>query len=138
MIMKIREFEKKEKRKSVPILVLTGKCSVLYDLCLGDPSENEKFKCLSILKANAFMNKPIQLDLLKNNIRKAIVNNLSQRNGVEGENTQILIIDDDSLSGSMMIRILKNNQFKANQAITIKQVIFSPSNNEVIVGIRIF
>jgi PleD family two-component response regulator len=95
----------------------------------GDPSESEKYKCLNLLKANEFLNKPIGQKELRKAIKKVL------RIGEAGENEEeekkeqvldekkkVLIIDDDAFSSTMLKNTLKTLQLEVMQAFFLQTV----------------
>ena len=101
MIMAIRRFEKASDIKRTPIIVISG-----------DPSENEKVKCLDILGANAFISKPLTFELLQLELIK--IDEDSDRpiecNLQKGaKEILIFVIDDDQFSSKILTKQLENN-----------------------------
>ena len=96
----------------IPIIVLTG-----------DPSENEKHKCLQILKANAFLTKPVSLGQLHNSFEgifrieeEGDENNFQQEIIIK----KILIVEDDKLLNNLITQFLAN--YEVIQAYSIQEV----------------
>ena len=99
--------------KRIPIIVLTG-----------DPSENERNKCINILKANAFLTKPICMGEFTMQLRKVI--KMEEEKEEEGEPliTQrrlVILVEDDKLLSNLMKMFLTN--YNVIQAYSIKEVL---------------
>jgi signal transduction histidine kinase/response regulator RpfG family c-di-GMP phosphodiesterase len=138
MIAKIRKFEKTNNLDPVPILVVTG-----------DPSDKEKFECLNVLEVNAFMNKPIKLNALLTNIRKALYSaelaspgrrNQEERKSFNLEESvklerEILFIDDDYLSSNVLSRLLQKNNYKTKNCYVLKDGIEYYKQNFLQIGL---
>ena len=100
-------------RREIPIIVLTG-----------DPSENEKSKCLNILKANTFLVKPISILQFNKELRKVIKIEESKEEYKEAQNESknlILVVEDDKLLSNLMKMFLLDN-YELIHAYTIKEV----------------
>ena len=98
----------------IPIIVLTG-----------DPSENEKKKCLNILKANAFLTKPISMLEFNRELRKIF----EEEEVKEGERQEIrdikiiLVIDDNKLLNNL-IKLFLTDDYEVIQAYSVAEVNF--------------
>jgi PleD family two-component response regulator len=103
---------------------------------LGDPSENEKLKCLNVLDANGFMNKPIKLNLLKLHIKSCLGfgpknEEEKKEEGKEEEKEEekverekeILIIESDNFTSEILAVFLTNEGFRVSQFSNSKEVI---------------
>ena len=91
----------------------------------GDRSENEKLRCLN-LGANAFLNKPIRFNKLKEVLKSQLLKKTESlivplRNG----NATIMIIDDDPFNSSIHKNYLTN--YLCLQCFSKKEVIFKPN-----------
>ena len=126
MIKKMRVHEESCKLKKTPILVITG-----------DPSENEKLKCLNVLEANGFMNKPIKLCILKENIKKifGICNDMEEEEKLESFlleedhfetnlKNEVVIIDNDKLSTGRLVLSLQKKDYTVTEFFNHQQVSF--------------
>ena len=128
MIYKIREYENNHIRENeyhhVPIIVTSG-----------DPGEREKSRCINILRANMFINKPIKFDELFSNLNLVILN--SKLDGIEEEKKEegkinilpeqtniknsalltkrILIIEDDTFLNSILSQFLQSADYIVDQ-----------------------
>jgi CheY-like chemotaxis protein len=117
MIQKIRSYENINKIEKTPILVITG-----------DPSENEKLKCLNILEADGFMNKPIKINVLKKHIKSCLGFYSNEEEKKEEEMTEeekeeekverekeIIIIEEDHFSSEVLAVSLSSEGFRITQ-----------------------
>ena len=96
----------------IPIIVLTG-----------DPSENEREKCINILKADAFLVKPVSILQLTSQLRKIFQEplNKSQTNVLEPKHKKIiLIVEDEILLSNLFAHFLTN--YNVMQAYTVEEV----------------
>ena len=122
MIMEIRQYEQmyiyyiyiyrnRLEQPLIPIMVLTG-----------DPSENERDKCLNILKANAFLIKPISMLAFNRELRR-IMRREDQKEGgdcITERKKLVLVIEDDKLLSNLMKMFLTD--FDIIQAYSVKEV----------------
>ena len=90
----------------VPIIVLTG-----------DQSENEKNKCLNILKVKAFMTKPISFLEFTQKLRKLF------REGQEvgGDKKILLVINSDKYMNNLT-KLFLTGHYKVIQAYSVTDV----------------
>ena len=111
LILSIRKYEKKMHWKETPIIVISG-----------NPSENERAKCLTILGANIFLSKPVTLLMIEKALielrtRKQSKTNISGRAMMmeekkeEDKMLQILVVDDDIFCSQILVRQLIQNEF---------------------------
>ena len=129
MIMKIREYEQKNELPNIPIVVLSG-----------EPSEAENANCIDILRANAYIQKPVTLDILSKTILELILSenskNSKPQNEVNMKNIKrniIIILDDDPISISIIRQFISNFEFTVFTSINIKNVLFN--NNPIYIYI---
>ena len=96
-----------------PIIVLTG-----------DPSENEKNKCLNILQATAFLVKPVPIFRLNRTLRN-IFNKEENKLEVMKKNNKkiILLIENNKLLSNLIRNSLEDYEFI--QAFTIAEVMIN-------------
>ena len=119
MITKIRKMEGESKNLgSIPIIILSG-----------EPSEIEINHCIQNLKANAFLNKPINigklLELMQNILgeSESLLPHSSRVSEREEEIKKfVFIVDDDFFSAQMLSKMLENNGFYTLHAHNISEV----------------
>ena len=100
------------KQQQVSIIVLTG-----------DPSENEKSKCLNILEVNEFLVKPVTLYQLNKTFNTIFRREENKREEIEYQEKSIkrvLVIDDDKLLNNLIRQFL--DQYEVIQAYSIREV----------------
>ena len=114
MIKNIRAYEKFNNIKQIPIIILSG-----------EPSELEINHCIDELKANAFMNKPLNINQLVEKIYQLTLQNIQDLRPEESKqigNTIILIVDDDLFCAEMTSKIFEKNNLNSCKAHNISQV----------------
>ena len=102
MIREIRALEISKGDNRIPIIVLSG-----------DPSENEKAKCISDYGADAFLNKPLKLSALQitiSEIRETKLQKILNLKLVPKQIT-IFVIDDDIFCSQIVVKHLYKNGF---------------------------
>lgn len=93
-ISEIRKYEQEKKSRAVPIVVVTA-----------ENSSTEKIFCMNTLGANEYLLKPIKLNDLLLSLSKLLT-------GQEKETKNILIVEDEALSASVISRILTGQGHK--------------------------
>jgi response regulator RpfG family c-di-GMP phosphodiesterase len=110
MINQIREYEKSlHIPKPIGIIVTTG-----------DPSENEKMRCLN-MGANDFLAKPIRMKQLSESLKKLFCSPKIEKEVKALSEITILIIDDDTFSSDIAKRFL-TKEYHIIQAYSSQQV----------------
>lgn len=105
-ISEIRKFEEESKKKPVPIIVVTAE---------NEPME--KINCLNSLGADDYLVKPIQLRDLLLSLSKLLL-------GVKKESKNILLIEDESLSATIISKLLLDQGHSTIVCGNILQVFF--------------
>ena len=110
LIMSIRKYERKRNFRDTPIIVISG-----------NPTENEKVKCMDVLGANYFLSKPVTLHMIQKVLFK-ICGRTEKRMEmmIEEEketNIQILVVDDDIFCAQIFIKQLIQNNFANCHAV---------------------
>ena len=96
----------------IPIIVLTG-----------DPSENEKNKCLNILKANAFLTKPISMLEFNRELRKIFVKEeVKEGEGIEVKDKKLILVVDDNKLLNNLIKLFLADDYEVIQAYSVAEV----------------
>ena len=117
LIMSIRKYEKAMHLEETPIIVISG-----------DPTENEKAKCLDVLGANKFLSKPVTLYM----IEKALIEifNVDQEESqpimafVEERKLQILVVDDDIYCSHILTKQLIDYNFHSHAVFSGLEVLY--------------
>jgi response regulator RpfG family c-di-GMP phosphodiesterase len=110
MINQIREYENSLNiPKPIGIIVTTG-----------DPSENEKMRCLN-LGANDFLAKPIRMNQLCESMKKLFSGPIIQKEIEPLSEITILTIDDDTFSSDIIKQFL-TKKYHIIQAYSSQQV----------------
>ena len=92
----------------------------------GEPSVNEKNKCLNILKVNAFFNKPISIQQFSVQLRRIFTNVDKEeelKDQISSRKELVLLIEDDALISNLVKHFLSD--YEVLQAYTVKEVTFS-------------
>lgn len=113
-IAEIRKFEKESKRVSVPIIIVTAE---------NEPTE--KLNCLNSLGANEYLLKPIKLQDLLISLSKLF-------SGEKKAGKNILVIEDEAISSTIIAKILSNQghkPFVSGQILQAKEIISREHNN---------
>ena len=113
LIMSIRKYEKTSRLEETPIIVISG-----------DPSENEKAKCLQVLGANKFLCKPVTLYMIETALIE-ILNAQTEHEEtseimqqiVEERKLQILVVDDDIYCSHIFTRQLIDYNYPSFHAV---------------------
>ena len=128
MILKIKELEGEYIYKSyIHIYIyysfLRSKPNIPIIVLAGDPSENERKRCLNILKVNSFLNKPVSIHQFTVQLRK-IFDTSENEEEVKYPDSQrrnyILIVEDDTLLNNLVKHFLSD--FEVLQAYSVKEV----------------
>ena len=95
----------------IPIIVLTG-----------DPSENERDKCLNILKADSFLVKPVSILQLTGQLSKIFSSPyIEQPLSTKRKNKKvILIVEDETLLNNLVKHFLSD--YEVLQAFSVEEV----------------
>ena len=91
----------------------------------GEPSAKEKTNCLNILKANAFLLKPISLHHFHKSIQTVLKKEESKSNIEDSQKNvirTILLVEDDKLLSNLIRQFLEG--YEVIQAYTIEDVIY--------------
>ncbi len=104
LILSIRKYENRMYWKETPIIVISG-----------NPSENERAKCLNILGANIFLSKPVTLLMIEKALIELKTLNrpmmIMEEDKEKNKFLQILVIDDDIFCSQIFVRQLLQNGF---------------------------
>ena len=124
MIAKIRKYEGNNKRRKTPIIVTS--CE----------NENERYRCVNILGANIFMNKPVKLGEMFFNLSKLLLNTENNKKHAPEErkseagqlfqyikntippkaNKYILIVEDDRFLSSILTQFIQTENYQVEQS----------------------
>ena len=77
----------------------------------GDPTENERNKCLNILNANAFLTKPVSMYEITREFRKVMQREEHKDNEEESKTISkklILVVEDDKLLSNLIKMFLED------------------------------
>ncbi len=91
----------------------------------GDPSKDEKRKCINILEVNAFLNKPVSIHQITVELRKIFKHDDPEedmKQSVIQRKQRILVIEDDALLNNLVTHFLSN--YEVVQAYSVKDVSF--------------
>ena len=119
MITEIRKFEQEQALREVKIMIVTG-----------EPSENERKICLELLRADSFLQKPIQFEDLLKELDKLfsksapIKRRSSMKNIHLNSRRNILILDDDTMCSSIVKEFLVPFGYTILQSFTIQNVLY--------------